>query len=130
MKGELGVWKGNFYKPDSAQKKAFTSAYILSVFHHTGLWLVDSSIVEERINIGLTVQERSKILPSDRPVTSPFYPLFSLSPTEVYQISTSYSPREVHQLHYAIATEFSQINNSKIGPRHGKARKLRNSSTS
>ena len=36
--GERGVWKGNFYKLlDSAQKKALTSANILSGFRHTGL---------------------------------------------------------------------------------------------
>ena len=40
-KGERGVWKGNFYKLfDSAQKKAFISANILSgfVILDFGLW--------------------------------------------------------------------------------------------
>ena len=54
-KGEHGVWKGNFYKLfDSAQKKAFTSANILSGFCHTGLWPVDFSIVEGRMNFGIS----------------------------------------------------------------------------
>ena len=54
-KGERGVWKGNFYKLfDSAQKKAFTSANILSGFCHTGLWPVEFSIVEERMKFGLS----------------------------------------------------------------------------
>ena len=109
-KGEREVWKDSFYKLNSAQKKASTGANIHNGFHHTRLWLVDFSIVEEHMNIGLLVQERSEILPSDRLVTPPLCPLFSLSPAEVYQISTHCNPQDVHQLHHAITTEFSQIN--------------------
>ena len=70
-KGERGVWKGNFYKLlDSAQKKAFTSTNILSGFRHTGLWPVDFSIVEERMDFGSESRE-SEIHALCRPVIPP-----------------------------------------------------------
>ena len=57
-KGERGVWKGNFYKLlDSAREKAFTSSNILSGFHHTGLWSLDFSVVEERMDFGSELRE-------------------------------------------------------------------------
>ena len=69
MKGECGVWKGNFYKLlDGVQKKAFTEANILSGFRHTGLWPVDFRIVEERIKFGPL---ETQLLHPSRPVHYP-----------------------------------------------------------
>ena len=66
-KGERGVWKGNFYKLlDSAQEKTFRSTNILSGFRHTGLWPVDFSVIEERMNFsGLRDSEELEISHQD-----------------------------------------------------------------
>ena len=131
-KGERGVWKGNFYKLfDGAQKKAFTSANILSGFRHTGLWPVDFSIVEERMKFESQNGTHWHHDPSHQPsaVTSPLRPLFSLSPTEVFQITTPRNPRNVHHLHQAITTEFSQTNQFEDWATRYAIEKLANSAT-
>ena len=75
------------------------------------------------MNIGLPAQERSEILPSDRPASCPLFPP---SPAKVYQVST---PRDVHQLHHAIATEFSQTNKFEDWATRYAMEKLANSAT-
>ena len=131
MKGERGVWKGNFYKLlDSAQEEAFTSTNILSGFRHTGLWPVDFSVVEERMNFsGLRGSVGLEISHQDQPVTLPLHPLFSLSPGEVHQISTPRNPHDVHLLHNTISTEFSQPNKFEDWATRYAMEKLANSAT-
>ena len=56
-------------------------------------------------------------------------PLFSLLPKEVYQISTPRNPRDLHQLHQSISTEFSQSNKFEDWATRYAVEKLANSAT-
>ena len=56
-------------------------------------------------------------------------PLFSLPPKEVYQISTPRNPRDLHQLHQSISTEFSQSNKFEDWATRYAVEKLANSTT-
>jgi hypothetical protein len=103
--GERGVWKGNFYKfLIEAEKIAFTPENIRSGFWWTGLVPLDFDVVRRRLDIP-NPTFNSTALVAPLPPSSPIRPLSSLTPAEVYAISTPYDHRTFHQLRGSLALD-------------------------
>ena len=99
------MWKGNFYKfLIEAEKIAFTPENIRSGFWWTGLVPLDFDVVQRRLDIpNLTFNSTVPVAPLSP--SSPIQPLSSLTPTEVYAISTPYNHRTFHQLRGSLALD-------------------------
>ena len=93
---EKGVWKGNFYKLYvEAQEIAFTPENIRRGFWNTGLVPLDFRALRRTLKTPTPTAVSDPVPP--RPSTPPPRALSSMSPTEIYAITT---PRDQHSLEH------------------------------
>jgi len=129
--GERGVWKGNFYTLlTEAQTVAFTPENIRSGFWHTGHVPLDFEVIRRTLNFPTTVSINNQLTPAGPFQYQPLQPLISLSPTEVYAITTPRNHRALHHLTESLSLDLQHSNSPKTWRIRHAVEKITNSSIS
>ena len=107
--GEKGVWKGNFYKLYvEAQEIAFTPENIRSGFWNTGLVPLDFGALRRTLKTPTPTAVSDPVPP--RPSTPPPRALSSMSPTEIYAITTPRDQRSLEHLFQSVSLDLQGSN--------------------